>query len=151
MCEADKNSSVMLAHHEPNTEQRSPLLQTMSVNVRLCGSIPRTDMKDIRGAGGGNNNGEAPCSLKACLTSPPLWGHRNNQGDARKMAICDALNGLAAKRGSVPCKQQLPLGPVLEPPSWAVPAKGETFLEVCFRQQSLPLSGANKRSAQTIN
>jgi len=123
---------MQAAHNETS-------LQPMSVNVRLCGSIPR---KDLTQTG-------APCSLKGCLTSSnalrPCFATTNgpNEGSTlRKSAICEALQGFLSHSNSLEsmrAKQNAALGPVLEPPSWAVPAKGEARLEpVCeaFGRQS---------------
>jgi len=84
------------------------------------------------------------CSLKACLNSPgtSLFGSRlsREQHDSRKTSVIDALQGLVAHQNSVSSlltenKPQQSMGHVIEPPSWATPAKGETRLEVRLSSQ----------------
>lgn len=107
--------------------ESTPALQIISVDVRLCGGIPRNDMKRLAAA---------PCSLNDCLTSPRARNFTpvNGSGDPstlRNSLVCDALNSLvdqSSMRGVLTERQ--PLTQVLEPPNWAVAAQGETRLEV---------------------
>lgn len=112
---------------------------TMTVDIRLCGNIPRNEMKARFGA---------PCPTTAltsrtdCLSTACL-AETNGYPTLRKTALFDhqsLLTGLIIRnstsaadmtRGVLTEKQQ-PLSPVLEPPSWAVPASGETWLDVSF-------------------
>jgi len=135
--------------HEYNSEQQrrrpSNMHRAMSVNVRLCGSVPRQDMLSPRNAASSKEGGARPeLSLKARLTSPPSpfnGGGTCNTGSStlRKTAVVDALQGFLHKNtmkslsGSFEGNDDSrPLGRILEPPVWAVPAQGETRLEpVC--------------------
>jgi hypothetical protein len=101
---------------------------SMSVDVRLCGSIPRQDMKSF--------NSSASCSLQACV-APRVQFNLDSIKDAavgnssaQKTLICPQLPGLMEQ------VIRVPMGPIVEPPSWAVPAKGETRLEVRMRFSS---------------
>lgn len=108
-------------------------INTMTVDIRLCGNIPRNEMKARFGA---------PCPTTASTSqaghlSTACLAETNGSPTHRKITLCDraALNGIIIqntdnmRRGVLTEKQQ-PLAPVLEPPSWAVPAMGETRLEV---------------------
>ena len=104
----------------------------MTVDIRLCGNIPRNEMK-ARFC--------APCPTTASTSHPghlstACLAETNGSPTHRKITLCDrALTGIIIqntdnmRRGVLTEKQQ-PLAPVLEPPSWAVPAIGETRLEV---------------------
>lgn len=110
----------------------------MSVNVRLCGAIPRADMLTKPGA---------PCSLSVRLSKPSL-AEDNRCGSEVSTLPTTTTTSLPATissfdeniscdndsnqmRGFMQTGRQ-PLGTILEPPSWAVPARGETRLEpVC--------------------
>lgn len=115
--------------------------------MRLCGSIPRSAMADqlscgLRGA---------PCPLSD-LTSSDLNasqlaatnGPTSEFSTLSKSSVYDGLSGIVAQNPSrIPSDfpQQPPL---YEPPSWAVPARGEARLEpVCEalgRQTSVDLT-----------
>lgn len=93
--------------------EQQVILQPMSVDVRLCGSIPR---KEIVGG--------APCSLKDCLSTqtPSIFAKTNGCLSTLRKTALDALRG--------DMKSNQVLGQVVEPPSWACAARGETRLEV---------------------
>lgn len=116
----------------------------MSVDIRLCGNIPRNEIKERFGA---------PCSLTALpsLTSrheisTGLCLAETNGSPTLPKTICDAAldtaklsilhnstNNENMTRGVLVEKQYAPQqshAQVLEPPTWAVPARGETRLEV---------------------
>lgn len=105
------------------------LSEGISVNVRLCGSIPRGDFKS--GAG-------APRSVGGLTSSSDTLnvreGCKSGVSTLSTTAVCDRISDLTAQNynmRSVLTENQ-PLAPLLEPPVWAVPAKGETRLEpVC--------------------
>lgn len=130
--------------------QISPIdtTNTMSVDIRLCGNIPRNEIKERFGA---------PCSLVVpdltSLTSRPgisvAFGLAETNGcPTLPKTICDAAlstgnfsilqnttnsNNENMVRGVLSEKhpqQQLHVPSLLQPPTWAVPAKGETRLEV---------------------
>jgi len=126
--------------------QNSPsdTTNTMSVDIRLCGNIPRNEMKDRFGG--------APLTLTALTSRTGISAHRlaeTNGGPTLPKTVCDSSfpsapalilqnstnNNDKMARGVLVENQQhhsQPLAPVLEPPSWAVPARGETRLEpVC--------------------
>jgi pSer/pThr/pTyr-binding forkhead associated (FHA) protein len=107
----------------------------MSVDIRLCGSIPREDMK-----AGGSSSG-APCSLQACLTSrynvldASCFATANGPADINSTALkstCnEVFNSNNHMRGLNSTNFQS-LGAAIEPPAWAVAAKGVARLEpVC--------------------
>lgn len=110
----------------------------MSVDIRLCGNIPRSDMKGQLLSQG------APCSLAAlrgeaktlstsrlAVTNAPDDAHSTH----RTIEVCESLPALLLHNKSEmrgPLQEKQPLAPLFEPPSWAVPARGETRLEpVC--------------------
>jgi hypothetical protein len=105
----------------------------MSVDIRLCGSIPREDMK-----AGGSSSG-APCSLQACLTSrynvldASCFATANGPADINSTALkstCnEVFNSNNHMRGLNSTNFQS-LGAAIEPPAWAVAAKGVARLEV---------------------
>ncbi|CAB9520403.1 Protein phosphatase 1 regulatory subunit 8 [Seminavis robusta] len=122
-------------------------LSPVRVDVRLCGSIPRSDMVTKLGLRG------APCPL-SILTSADL-----NASQLAETNACDSSTLLKSSISEGPvgrfvAAQQRPMAriqsdlgppaPVYEPPSWAVPARGEARLEpVCEalgRQTSVDLT-----------
>lgn len=120
----------------------------MTVDIRLCGNIPRNEMKERFGA---PFPVTAPASETKSLSSSCLAG--TNGSTLRKINLCEGHRALTSliipnmdsmKRGVLTEKQQQPVITVLEPPSWAVPARGETRLEpVCEslgRQTAVDLS-----------
>ena len=135
--------------HEPpyyfmmNNSLHDSSSQSMSVDIRLCGNIPRSDMKEQLLSQG------APCSLAAlrgeaktvstsCLavTNAPDDAHSTH----RTIGVCDSLPALLLHNKSDmrgPLQEKQPLTPLFEPPSWAVPARGETRLEVRLQESSL--------------
>ena len=161
----------------------------VSVNVRLCGSIPRKDLLTAASAMAASSStsssrmGGAPCLLAACLTSrgvfasangstddPPTLAHLSKTApnlllpptttnsrcaDVPTQYDHNANNSSVMGGGSevllhqhsqqplphtVSHEPQQPLGLVLEPPTWAVPARGESRLEVCESSQPALLS-----------
>jgi len=109
-------------------------ITTMSVDVRLCGSIPRRDMKDVPSQG-------APPSLKSLTSRAKLLSTASRLAEVNgcksesthtTISLCDGLDGLIGHKNCMKDVQQQRLVPVLEPPSWATPAKGDARLEpVC--------------------
>ena len=103
----------------------------MTVDIKLCGNIPRNEMKAFF---------RAPCPTTA-LTSHAEYLNtaclaETNGPTPRKISIGSdrPLEGITIQNtinmlGILTDKQQ-PLAPVLEPPSWAVPARYESRLEV---------------------
>jgi len=110
----------------------------MSVNVALCGSIPRSLM---------HQNG-APCGLQALsslhsgLTLKDRYG-THEAPSKLQMRTGDPLVKRDINMRPVLSERQ-PLAQLFEAPSWAVPARGETRLEpVCegfTRQASIDLT-----------
>lgn len=90
----------------------------MTVNVSLCGSIPRSQMnscskKRVRDNTNDNSSNQNLALSKAIETSPSLRLRLPRQ------VSCDTINVLAPP-------------PIIEPPSWAVTAQGDAKLEpVC--------------------
>jgi hypothetical protein len=96
------------------------------INVRLCGSIPRKDLIiDDEQAG-------APwCRARSSPFAMVANGPTPTLGE-RELIVVDQQQPPATMTSCVDFK---PLCPVLEPPAWAVPAQGETRLEVsCFKR-----------------
>ena len=107
-------------------------LNTMTVDIRLCGNIPRNEMKSHFGAPYPTtaSTSQSDYLSTACLAEAngPTLRKRNNCSEV-------ALDGLTIQKtinmlNVLSSEKQLPLTPVLEPPSWAVPARVETRLEV---------------------
>jgi hypothetical protein len=107
-------------------------INTMTVDIRLCGNIPRNEMKAHFGAPYPTTalTSQADYLSTACLAE-------TNGPTLRKINRCsdEALEGLTIQKtinmlNVLSTEKQLPLTPVLEPPSWAVPARVETRLEV---------------------
>jgi len=112
---------------------------SVRVDVRLCGSIPRSAMAGLRGA---------PCNPLSDLTSSDLnMSLATTNGSSSdltlKPSVYHGLAGLVAHNPSMVRIVQSDL-PLYEPPSWAVPARGEARLEpVCEalgRQTSVDLT-----------
>jgi hypothetical protein len=102
---------------------------TMTVDIRLCGNIPRHEMNALFGAPYPATalTSHADRLSTTCLaeTNGPTPGPiRSDQVFAT--ATTNSSNMLFAAT----VDKQSPLAPVLEPPSWAVPARGESRLEV---------------------
>jgi FHA domain len=107
-------------------------LSPVRVDVRLCGSIPRSDMPHQLGLRG------APCPLSD-LTSSDLNlaaanGSSSDASTLLKSSSCDGPVGklVAQQRSMAGIPDDVsPPALIYEPPSWAVPARGEARLEVC--------------------
>jgi FHA domain len=107
-------------------------LSPVRVDVRLCGSIPRSDMPHQLGLRG------APCPLSD-LTSSDLNlaaanGSSSDTSTLLKASLCDGPVGkfMAQQRSMARIPDDVsPPVLIYEPPSWAVPARGEARLEVC--------------------
>lgn len=117
---------------------------SVRVNVSLCGSIPRKDMAmSLRHI-------HAPLtSLSSSDLNAPFLGHESSckNGSNDNLPLYKGLLGLVAQNPSmarIHHEQMQPSQPLLEPPSWAVPARGEARLEpVCEavgRQKSVDLT-----------
>lgn len=114
----------------------SPTPSPVRVDVRLCGSIPRSAMAGLRGA---------PCNPLSDLTSSDLnttLATTNGSSSECPTLKPSVYHGApAAHNPSRIVQSDLPL---YEPPSWAVPARGEARLEpVCEalgRQTSVDLT-----------
>jgi hypothetical protein len=129
---------------------RNVLTSTVRVDVRLCGSIPRKDMDSENNQVLENRQGAL------CLSHLAEGSHANGPVCENPTPtlmnnhhICDGLAGILSNhlslnvvdddQSSVPNIEKttrtslLPnfaLTPIMEPPSWAVPARGEASLEV---------------------
>jgi hypothetical protein len=124
----------------------------VTVDIRLCGDIPRNEMKErLVGAPGLARRSlhSRPSALNAsCLAAT------NGLPTLHKTTICDALCDLIVQNKSASNKMKLlqrgntinddqVLQPVLSVdffvPNWAVAARGESRLEVCHsKMQHLP-------------
>lgn len=104
----------------------------MTVNVSLCGSIPRSQMnfcstKQLRELDMNSTNSRSQSDIRRngcktpCLKSP---ASRNINTCLPRKVSCDQIATSSAIAPSPP--------PIIEPPTWAVAAKGEARLEpVC--------------------
>ena len=92
---------------------------TMSVDIRLCGNIPRKDMhlfeRSLCGITSRALSAECLAEMKASQQCENVLQNKSNTNNS------------------------LPLASKMEAPSWAVPARGETRLEVCSSSRSLLL------------
>lgn len=117
-------------------------LSPVRVDVRLCGSIPRSAMADQLGLQG------APCPLSD-LTSSDLNASylavaNGSSGEWSTLKPSHGLASLVSQNHSMERIHQQAPPPLYEPPTWAVPARGEARLEpVCEalgRQNSVDLT-----------
>ena len=98
----------------------------MSVNVALCGSIPRSLM----------TNSSAPCGLQALssmrsnssFSMGKSWGLNAVRGENEPHKCTN--NSLKDISSRPVLSERQPLAQIYEAPTWAVPAKGQTSLEV---------------------
>ena len=110
----------------------SSALSPVKVNVRLCGSVPRQEMEAL--------------SLTKCaplMLRSPNTSNSNTNTYMRKpqpkvvedetdvaLQLCSQLCSMSQQ----PQTQPKRAAPTFEAPSWAVPANGESRLEVSFHQ-----------------
>jgi len=131
------------SHIIMNKQHDFSSVQPMSVDIRLCGNIPRKELQDHFTLPG------APCILSALtsqaatLSTSCLAGANvsdNRYPTHHTTTLCDDLRGFVAHNKSnmrSALQETQPLSPLFEPPSWAVPARGETRLEVSLSSLSL--------------
>lgn len=112
---------------------------SVRVDVRLCGGIPRKDMKDQLPSA---ENAGARCPLTSPSVSKPAirsLAVANGPTSTLRTIACDERSGLGLHNSNMMQfaneEQRLysnnaPLAQLMEPPSWAVPARGESRLEV---------------------
>ena len=113
------SSSLRIMSEVTTTENRT--ISAMSVNIKLCGSIPRRELIQPRGA-----------LWEDVLTSSASVIGGCGDSTLPKTAVCDGLNSAIDSAMAV-LGDRPALAPIFEPPSWAVPARGEARLEVGFR------------------
>ena len=109
--------------------------KVMSVNVALCGSIPRASLTKGQGA---------PCRLAPSLSKDSLpdgsrCGNLNLTLASERLST-QAPHNNENMRPVLTDRQ--PLAQVFDAPSWAVPAPGEARLEVCSESE---LPGSNRK------
>lgn len=92
--------TTQLLQHEDDSHSKA-----MSVNVALCGSIPR-----------------------AHLTQAPLWDGPQNRNSRYGNGLTVSCEKPHNNNENVRPPSH---GPAFEAPTWAVPAPGEARLEVC--------------------
>lgn len=99
---------------------------TMTVDIRLCGNIPRHEMNALFGA----PYPATALTSHADRLSTTCLAETNGPtpGPIRSEEVLATTNYSINMLHAV--DKQSPLAPVLEPPSWAVPARGESRLEV---------------------
>jgi hypothetical protein len=122
-----------------NSRPHDSSVHTMSVDIRLCGNIPRKEMKE--------QFLSQPWSLRAltshqvadALSKAHLAEHNasGNGASTHHTTFCDRnsemdLQNKATMRTAMSAMQERPLAPLCEmsAPSWAVPAKKFSQLEV---------------------
>ena len=106
-----------------NPQIHNSTTRRMSVNVALCGSIPRSSFINQPGA---------PCGLQEL--SSRLHGFESKSHcieDYTSQSQCENEVGFGKCLNVGPLlSERRPLGRVCEAPAWAVPAKGDSRLEV---------------------
>ena len=104
--------------HNSTTPQR------MSVDITLCGSIPRSSFV---------NHSGARCGLQELSNRYSGYGAKGPFGNGLSVhPNSHKLDFLAKSINVRPIlSERQPLGQICEAPSWAVPATGDTRLEVC--------------------
>jgi hypothetical protein len=99
----------------------------ITVDIRLCGNIPRSDMQFAPSFG-------APCRLTALTSHAGVKSSsaiNGSLGDGPTLLKIDVTTDpVASTTSSMMRGVENILAPMLEPPSWAVPARGETRLAV---------------------
>lgn len=113
------------------------MVQTISVNVRLCGGIPRDEIKHVLPMCSSLENS---ASNKCTSWMEPV--------DKKRITTINALDGLIRHQPILANDTQVdrqPLSQVFEPPEWAVRPSGETRLEVSILNK-LPGSVCECRS-----
>ena len=117
----------------------------MSVNVALCGSIPRSLM----------TNSSAPCGLQALssmrsnssFSMGKSWGLNAVRGENEPHKCTN--NSLKDISSRPVLSERQPLAQIYEAPTWAVPAKGQTSLEVSTMDAFY--GGANQSFTQHVS
>ena len=111
---------------------QSNLLSPPRVDVRLCGSLTRSEVADkyLQQRGSSQEPRGAPCGE---LTASHLNSIQTPETLKAKTSLYDGLSGIVSQNPSLPriqsaASQHSPL--MYEPPSWSVPARGEARLEV---------------------
>jgi hypothetical protein len=133
-----------------NSRPHDSSVHTMSVDIRLCGNIPRKEMKEQLLS--------QPCSLRALtshqgadsLSKSHLAEHNASANVAsthHTIPFCDKLSAVvlqnkAIMRTAMSVMHERPLTPLCEmsAPSWAVPARKFSQLEVGLDASLLFLS-----------
>lgn len=99
----------------------------ITVDIRLCGNIPRSDMNFAPSFG-------APCRLMALTSQTGVKGSsaiNGSLGDSPTLLKIDVTKDSILPTTSPTMRGvENVLASMLEPPTWAVPARGETRLEV---------------------
>ena len=98
----------------------------MTVNVSLCGSIPRSEMMSCAS--------RLPrLDLKQTALQASQFATNKNSNCVVTMAASSLMSRKVSDDNVVSSSQ------VVEPPSWAVPARGEAILEVSIPIQRICL------------
>ena len=119
-------------------------LTPVRVNVRLCGSVPRQEMNSLSL----NSDQSAPPVMRtsndlnkhsACSGSSESWDslegsthHTIEDTNSVAALLCSQLSNMQHHEQQPQAMQPLQrrISPTFEPPTWAVPATGESRLEV---------------------
>ena len=116
-----------------NSRQHESSVQTMTVDIRLCGNIPRRDMKQH--FSGAQRSLLALASQRGAPMTTDCSTENNasdNDGSShRTISLCDNISKVLQNQSNFRAQETPSTVPIIEPPSWAVPARGETRLEVC--------------------
>lgn len=108
--------------------------KTMSVNVALCGSIPRANL--VKASGG-------PCSLSSLMTDRQT--DYNRCGNGKLTLFSERNGGTEGQQNNENIRPMLserqPFAQVFDAPSWAVPAPGEARLEVGYKREAIRIRG----------
>jgi hypothetical protein len=111
----------------------SPL--SVRVNVRLCGGLSRTDMsskspnsnEELVGARCRPCLAKTSCESNGCVYEGPTLSKNPQHVMDDEPDTEDLPHFLSSHSLNT---ESFPVAPVMEPPSWAVPARGEASLEV---------------------
>lgn len=106
----------------------------VTVDIRLCGDIPRNEMKERLGA---PSLARRSLASRASSLNASCLAETNGSPTLHKTTICDAISNLMVQKSEM---NRMNDGQVLQPvlpvdfyvPKWAVSAKGESILEVCL-------------------
>ena len=108
---------------------------TVKVNVRLCGSVPRRELESLSITNGLPANVLSSRTLNTFSYLTEKNREATSLAQSKKNCIASELCSFLSNLDDSPCHRTGPWRPStseFEAPAWAVPAPGESRLEVCF-------------------